>query len=132
MDLLCNFWNSNNLLYQLKQRNIIEAMRILTNQLDQPIMALHYISKNGYLEWLQLLLEHDVDPNTIDQDGVSALHLTASMSYEECVDLILPELDTDHSDHHIRTLTCLTVLVKYGAQINLQNKNGSTPLFIPF
>jgi ankyrin repeat protein len=129
MDLLCNFWNSNNLLYQIKQRDITEAVRILTNQLDQPIMAWHYVAKNGYLDWVQLLLEHNVNPNIIDYDGVSALHLTASMSYAECFDLILQELDTNHSEHHIRTLTCLTVLVKYGAQINLQNKNGSTPLF---
>lgn len=129
MDIISKFWNSNNLLYQIKQHNIPECIRILTNNLDDAGPALRYVSEYGHSDLLQLLLDHNSDPNSPNENGMVPLHLTAPMSYYECVDLMHQETDVNYADHHMRTLQCLSILLKYGAQINIQNGNGYTPLY---
>jgi ankyrin repeat protein len=61
---------------------------------------------NGDLERVQILLEKGADPNFVDDNGLTALHMAADRGHIEITRLLLNQ----------------------GANVNAQDLNGDTPL----
>lgn len=98
----------DNVIIQSGEGNLSMVQRVL------PSLGLTYSDENGYsclhaaaaysqLPVLQWLLESGIDPNLPDADGDTPLH-------------------------HCDGVEAARVLVAYGADVNLRNKEGRTPL----
>nr|CAH8829753.1 unnamed protein product [Trichobilharzia regenti] len=92
--------------YSMKERDeeygTAEQLRQKTSICHELISAIRL----GQYENIKLLLESDADPNTIDQDGWSALRTAAWGGYSDIVQL----------------------LIYYGADVNLSGPDGRTAL----
>jgi ankyrin repeat protein len=63
---------------------------------------LHFASKFGYLDSARLLLDHGADPNALDNDHVTPLHLALKRGHLEIVQL-LRGANHDSRDKEART-----------------------------
>ncbi|KAJ3114753.1 hypothetical protein HDU96_001696 [Phlyctochytrium bullatum] len=95
------------------------------------------------LEILRLLLQHGADPNSIYGPHEIALHRAAQLGQPQALKMLLEYgADIDiRGDDEIHTLhlaagsnrgqgsDCLVALLDAGADVNVANKNGRTPLF---
>ncbi len=81
------------------------------NEYGMPVIILSAV--NGYLEFVQLLLEQDADVNAINNDGATALHYIA--------------LNTENNtnEHSI-----VELFLSNGADVDIKDGNGDTPLTI--
>lgn len=76
-----------------------------TNKKDANQSLLHYATQYGYEELVAFLLEHKINPNIVDDYGVSALHKAAGKGY----------------------ISIVKQLVEHGAVVDIQNNKKATP-----
>ncbi len=81
------------------------------NGYGMPVIILS--ASNGYLEFVQLLLNHDVDVNAINNVGATALHYIALNT------------ESNTNEHSI-----VELLLSNGADVDIKDGNGDTPLTI--
>lgn len=110
--------------------------------------ALILSAKNGDIAISKLLLQHGADPNIPDKNGSSPLHFAAQAGYADIVELLLKngakvnERSGGHNTalafacgygakslHHPNAKV-VALLLEHGADPNIPDKNGNTPLKI--
>ncbi|XP_030419246.1 ankyrin repeat domain-containing protein 53-like [Gopherus evgoodei] len=98
----------------------------------------------GNLHWLQECLQKAESPNQADINGFSAIHLAALHGRLECLKLVVEKFEVDvnlasltgwtpihlvmNKESGPRALECLQYLIGKGADINIQNQGGTSPL----
>ncbi|WP_172119075.1 ankyrin repeat domain-containing protein [Halomonas hibernica] len=131
--------------------NAVEAARVLTESgadvnakdsiLDSPYL---YAGARGHLEILRMTLTHGADLKSTNRYGGTALIPAAERGHVETVrTLIEAGVDVDHvnnlhwtalleaiilGDGHARHRQIVELLVEAGANVNLADGNGVTPL----
>lgn len=88
-----------------KVKKLLQAGEDITLSLTAEASLIR-VAQKGIASEVKLLLDADVDVNTQDADGMTALHWAAMKGYTEIVGM----------------------LIDYKADINAQNSKGSTPL----
>ena len=91
---------------------------------DKGQSALHKASQSGFSDVMQLILNHDAEVDALDNDDSTALYLAIS-------EWSLPSSDWRERNllvHPEGILTAVQLLLKHGANINLQNHMGQTAL----
>lgn len=85
----------------------VEAVRLLVDFGADTQGALHFAAMHGKVKIMELLLQReDIEADTLDSEGVAALHYAAACEQEEAVKLLL----------------------LYGADIDLKDDDGNTAL----
>lgn len=106
--------------------------------------ALHLASRTHSLECVEALLRNGcTDPNEVDNDGRTALHLALGRSllaYDVTESLINCRADVNKADKygytplHVAALNelsqCVDVLIQHGADLSARTKGGTTALSI--
>lgn len=85
----------------------------INNLMSNGLTPLHTAVRNKNKDAVELLLEKNADSNIFTDYGISPLH-----------DAVKPEFFSPMS------LEIIRLLIKYGANIELQNNNGKTALFV--
>lgn len=110
--------------------------------------ALHWAAVKGYRNILSTLLNANADPQMVDLQRNTALHLSAEHGHDDCVEALL----RFHNDGQKSQLDCNVVnlngdtplfraskwgyrgivklLLKYGASPMIRNKRGETPVTV--
>jgi len=105
--------------------------------------ALHMAAENGYTECVQILLHTGASHSVVNDKNQTALHLAAKAQCAESVEILL-ELGAEVNALDIDKRTALhsavckaflsfhvvEVLVKWGANVNIQDRYGYAPLHI--
>jgi ankyrin repeat protein len=102
---------------------------------------IHLACRNDDVEFLKSLLATGADPNTCNRKNQSCLHICAKYGSEECLKvLIFARANLDAFDYRRRTPLyvcsrisgnysgCLEILLKAGADPNIPDVDGNTPL----
>jgi len=85
---------------------------------------LHSAALNGKSEVVKLLLEHGADPNIQNKDGMTPLHFATEYSPWHFAARYSP-WDSATERGYLRVVK---LLLEHGADPNIQNKDGMTPL----
>ncbi len=90
---------------------------------------------------MELLLEHNADPNLQNKDGITALHLASLAGKKYIVERLLkhngdPNLQTKNGETSLHWVSIIDkkeiveLLLEHNADPNLQNYNGNTALHL--
>ncbi|KAJ5768871.1 hypothetical protein N7520_003430 [Penicillium odoratum] len=130
----------------LLQGDLVETLKIRSyrTQIDRPDLTgkspLHWAATRGDFEGIEILLKYGANVAVTDESGGTPLMFAASSGCLKCLKLLL---DADSSVHlknhygsdalyfacrHQRGLPPVILLLKWGARLNTQNKNGHTAL----
>lgn len=97
---------------------------------------LHAAAEYGHASVVAWLVENGADPNAADGDGETPLHKAPSAVYYEFEQLILRSLDPDKYDDTAQHWTTrngardvMSLLIEHGADPNIMNDRGCTPLY---
>lgn len=111
------FSDSYNFLKAVKDRNGAKAQELLnsnaatlvdTRDLSTGERAIHIVTRERDRNWLAFLLQKGANPNSKDGRGTTALQIAASIGFVEGAQLLLLR----------------------GAQVDLANSQGETPLIL--
>lgn len=92
--------------------------------------ALHCACQKVNTETIRQLLNDGANPNKPDHNRWVALHWVSSMDYEECVQLMAYNNSEENSIVYsdISSLDGVQLLLQNGANPNIRNNKGDTPL----
>ena len=149
-------WGASHLHIAAREGHL-EVMRLLIKEAGaNPNVAhevdrrtpLRFAAENGDTDSVRLLLEAGADPNLTDDSGISPLHM-AALCASDCIKLLLaagadPNVTCEdrftplhwasYAPYQKGTSMSLPdvchLLIAYGADISIKNKNGRTPLDI--
>jgi cytohesin len=83
---------------------------------------LHLASQRGLFSMIALLLDFGADKDAQDDDKMTPLHFAVHLSSE-------PYPRFCHGDsNHDKAVKVITLLLKHGVNVQVQNNNGETPL----
>ncbi|MBR0423416.1 MAG: ankyrin repeat domain-containing protein, partial [Clostridia bacterium] len=103
---------------------------------------LHYAVDNRRWEIIDLLLQHNANPNIQNNDNKTPLHIATEYADQKMVELLLqhgadPNIQNNNNDtplhfaaRQTRYLKIMNLLLQHHANPNIQNKEGRTPLLI--
>ncbi|GLH09580.1 Transient receptor potential channel pyrexia [Gryllus bimaculatus] len=98
------------------------------------VEVLHRAACKGRLLLLHDLLHSGVDPNAVDVNGWTALHLAADGGHSECVKILLDSDCNGWTALHCAAFNkwpeCVKVLLRYGVDIALTNSRGESALHL--
>lgn len=111
---------------------------------EKELTALHLAAEGGYCECVEILLEKGADGNARNHRGQTPLHLAARSQSFDCVEMLLRKGNSDPnvSDFDKRTplhaavgkaarsYDIIEILVNWGADVNVKDQYGYTPLHI--
>ncbi|KAI9660703.1 MAG: hypothetical protein M1821_010055 [Bathelium mastoideum] len=141
-------------IYQAARRNKPRFVSFLLHHAESAVVAessgaLHVATEKGYLEVLQILLDHGLSPDARDKEGMTPLskacmldsvsHSAIRMMIEKGADVNAIAENTNwtpctpgDTPLHLSTYYCLpevlAVLLSAGANVHNKNDNGETPL----
>lgn len=144
--------NGNAPLHLAADKGYTECLKLLLARSNKTInlksnsrqsTALHMAAENGYTECVQILLQAGSSHNVVNDKNQTALHLAAKAQCAESVEILL-ELGAEVNSLDIDKRTALhsavckaflsfhvvEVLVKWGANVNIQDRYGYAPLHI--
>lgn len=144
--------NGNTPLHLAADKGYIECLKLLLAKSSKTInlkskskqsTALHMAAENGYTECVQILLHTGSSHSVVNDKDQTALHLAAKAQCAESVEILL-ELGAEVNALDIDQRTALhsavckaflsfhvvEVLVKWGANVNIQDRYGYAPLHI--
>lgn len=87
---------------------------------------LHLACSMGGPRIIELMLENGADPNVQDTNGNSALHTAVYRGGQTATDVSDDDLEDIGIQYYLDNIK---LLIKYNANINIQNNTGATPLF---
>nr|POE92697.1 potassium channel akt1 [Quercus suber] len=123
----------NNLLQHLKDLNdpimsqvLVETENMLARgRMDLPL-SLCFAALRGDDMLLQQLLKHGLDPNELDSNGRTVLHIAAAKGSENCVHLLLEYgADPNNRDSDVNVPLWVAMLGGHEPVINLLLENGA-------
>ncbi|XP_034281922.1 ankyrin repeat domain-containing protein 53 [Pantherophis guttatus] len=104
----------------------------------------HYAASTGQTQWLQITLQKAETPNQADINGFSTLHTAALHGRLDCMKMLIEKFNLDINMASLRgwrpihlvlgqeskamAVECLQYLLSKGADVNVQNYNGVSPL----
>ncbi|XP_058049046.1 ankyrin repeat domain-containing protein 53 [Ahaetulla prasina] len=104
----------------------------------------HYAASTGQTQWLQITLQKAETPNQADINGFSTLHTAALHGRLDCMKMLIEKYNLDINMASLRgwrpihlvlgqeskamAVECLQYLLSKGADVNVQNYNGVSPL----
>ena len=89
--------------------------------------VLHRAAEHCYLDIIRLILNHDADVDTPDTDGSTPLHLAISVIPRELN--TVPGISEERKQEaRLETVASIQLLLKHGANVNLQDHMGRTSL----
>ncbi|XP_060632229.2 ankyrin repeat domain-containing protein 53 [Anolis sagrei] len=104
----------------------------------------HYAASVGHVNWLQMCLQKAENPTQADINGFSALHTAALRGRLDCIEVMVERYGVDvnlpsltgwcpvhlvlSKENGDRALECLKFLISKGANVNVRNHNGMSPL----
>ena len=134
-----------------RRRDTIDAMKILLQEYNAAVnlvdnygeSALHYAVVNGNVDGIHLLLAHNAKRNMGNKDGTTAL-MFSSQKHDRIgvAKILLEEYDVDvdfvdnygdsalHYSAKNGNVAGIRLLLDHNADMNMTNKNGTTPLMI--
>ncbi|XP_053109806.1 ankyrin repeat domain-containing protein 53 [Hemicordylus capensis] len=103
-----------------------------------------FAASTGQVHWLQLCLQKTESPTQADINGFSALHTASLHGRLDCIQMLVEKYGVDvdlaslrgwrpihlviSKESGDRALECLQYLIGKGADVNVQNQNGVSPL----
>lgn len=144
--------NGNTPLHLAADKGYTECLKLLLARSIQTInqkskfkqsTALHMAAENGYTECVQILLRAGSSHSVVNDKNQTALHLAAKAQCAESVEILLQlgaevnALDIDKRTA-LHSAVCkaflsfhvVEVLVKWGANVNIKDRYGFTPLYL--
>lgn len=144
--------NGNAPLHLAADKGYTECLKLLLARSNETInlksnskqsTALHMAAENGYTDCVQILLHTGASHSVVNDKNQTALHLAAKAQCAESVEILL-ELGAEVNALDIDKRTALhsavckaflsfhvvEVLVKWGANVNIQDRYGYAPLHI--
>lgn len=144
--------NGNAPLHLAADKGYTECLKLLLARSSKTInlksnsrqsTALHMAAENGYTECVQILLQTGSSHSVVNDKNQTALHLAAKAQCAESVEILLElgaevnALDVDRRTA-LHSAVCkaflsfhvVEVLVKWGANVNIQDRYGYAPLHI--
>ena len=121
-------------------RVLIDAGADLHTKNEDGRSPLHYACGSGELDIVKMLVEAGTGVRATDNKGCTCLMLAAYSGHTETVRYLvgLPDVDVNHLSAHTHTalqfavdegeVDVVQVLIDAGADINIQNDEGSSPL----
>ena len=102
---------------------------------------LHLASKNGHVNVVRFLLEHDGDVKAENQDGETPLHLASQEGHLEVAAILIKHgaivtaqnkygSNPLHLASRMGQVEVAGMLIEHGADVTTQDGNGSTPLHL--
>ncbi|XP_039189822.1 ankyrin repeat domain-containing protein 53 [Crotalus tigris] len=108
------------------------------------LQDLHYAASIGQTQWLQISLQKAESPDQADINGFSTLHTAALHGRLDCMTMLIEKYNLDVNLASLRgwrpihlvlgqeskdtAAQCLHYLLSNGADVNVQNFNGVSPL----
>ena len=139
-----------------KLQNLIPKLSLdlkskVIKQVDKN-QSLHQVTKTGNIEIVNEMLAFGVNPNSLNSEGLSPLHIACQKRYAKVVEELLknganPNLkSTNHNKsplHYVfeneyidegssinkKTISIIKCLLKYGCEIDAQTDDGESPLY---
>jgi len=94
----------------------------------QGSVPLVFAVKEGRKEIVELLLAHDADMNIKDRRGWTPLDYARLGKLKDIIELFSVKITSLHQAVQLGDLAIVKALLKQGADVNVQNKAGDTPL----
>ncbi|KAJ7326595.1 hypothetical protein JRQ81_016354 [Phrynocephalus forsythii] len=104
----------------------------------------HFAASTGQVRWLQICLQKAETPTQADINGFSALHMAALHGRLDCIKMLVEKYSVSVNLSSLRgwrpihlvlskeagglALECLQYLIQKGANVNVQNQKGVSPL----
>ena len=115
--------------------------------------SVHQVTKTGNVEIVKEMLAFGVNPNSLNSEGLSPLHIACQKRYAEVVEELLenganPNLKSTHknksplhyafengyddegSEINKKTISIVNCLLKYSCEIDAQTDYGESPLYV--
>ena len=119
--------------------NSAAASKVTSLKKKTPLME---ATETGDVDSVSLLLENGADAQTVDINGISALHIAAEKGNESIVKLLIDKGNVDvnsigksrrtalHLAAHFDHIGLAKLLLKAKAKLNIQDIKGKTPLHL--
>ncbi|KAM6441251.1 ankyrin repeat domain-containing protein 53 [Liasis olivaceus] len=104
----------------------------------------HYAASMGHTQWLQITVQKAESPTQSDINGFSTLHTAALHGRLDCMKMLIEKYNVDVNLASLRgwrpihlvmgqeskdmAMPCLQYLLSKGADVNVQNQTGVSPL----
>ncbi|KAL3203932.1 hypothetical protein MRX96_041600 [Rhipicephalus microplus] len=130
-----NWWKA-----RCERRSGLIPSNYVEENAEEVLHPLHESAKRGNLQFLEECLSNKVSVNSLDKAGCTALHWAAHGGHTECARILLsiPGVQVDvqnklgdtplHSSAWKGHSNIVKMLLTAGANKNLKNKEGRTPL----
>ncbi|XP_071640972.1 uncharacterized protein [Temnothorax longispinosus] len=92
---------------------------------------LHYAAYGNNPEIMKLLLSRGAAINDVNIFGRSVLHVAVNIQHVQCVRVLLRSINVlNLFRRSVLHVQCVRVLLRYHCDVNLQDKDGNTPLHL--